>query len=603
MGLTMVGASVLVIALTAYLLLTFQQGERVKQLRVQGASIARILADIPLSDLRSRRQDHGPLRMLQLGQDPAAFAYAVVVDQSGTVLNGVNSPGVELDRLPRESPAGSWSGERTLRLDGLERDVLEFYAPVVGEEDRLGAVRIGFFEPTRGFSAGQIPLLATMALTIFALTPLFYVLVRRETKQIHVVTDEIASRINSGSFNACTIEATGDLRDFVERFNRFSDLARSKINSLSQNNRELLASQKLLSYRKTRIEGVLAALPEAVLILAEDGRVSFANERVRALLDVDPADIINRAPSEWCRHESALEFLSCFETASTSKIFADTVRLSRLPADKKLTIKAYPLFAPQDPGTIFGRLIVIRDVTKESLAEEGSKNFVTHVCHELKTPLNTLALYAEALLGEQGHDEAFRTEAFNVINDEVERLAGLIDNMLNISRIESGNLTIDKQRVRLPDLLRDAGSQASSGSEAKGLRLTVDVPADLSPVAVDKELLRIAINNLLTNAIKYTPTGGTIGLTASESSAAIEIRVSDSGIGIRPEDKDRIFDKFYRSESDDVQKVGGHGLGLALARDIVELHHGQLSVASEPGKGSTFQITLWKDSALLKQAV
>jgi len=604
LGLTMIGASVIVIALTAYLLLSFQRTERVDQLRGQGASIARILADVPFADLRSRRQDHGPLRMLQLGQDATLFAYAMVVDQGGKVLNGVNSSGIDLDRIPVDSPLGSWSGERAFRLDTLNRDVMEFYAPVVDAEDLVGAVRIGYFVPALGFSAGQLPLIATMALIIFTLTPLFYFIVRRETRQIHVVNEEIASRINSGSFNACTVEATGDLRDFVQRFNRFSDLARSRIDQLSKVNSDLLASQKLLGYKKTRIESVLTAIPEALLILAEDGRVSFANERVRSLLDVEPADIINRVPSEWCRDEEALEFLRCFETASTSRYFADTVHLTKPSAEKKkLTIKAYPLFAPQDPDTIFGRLIVVRDVTKESLVDEGRKNFVAHVCHELKTPLNTLSLYAEALLGDQGSDDAFRTEAYNVINDEVERLASLIDNMLNISKIEMGNIKVEKQRVRLADLLRDAYTHATSSGEAKNLKLTLDVPAELSPVAVDKELLRIAINNLLTNAIKYTPAGGQICLAASETDVAIEIRVSDTGIGIGPEDKDRIFEKFYRATGAEVQKVRGHGLGLALVREIVELHHGQISVNSDHGKGSTFLISLWKDSALLKQAI
>jgi len=125
----------------------------------------------------------------------------------------------------------------------------------------------------------------------------------------------------------------------------------------------------------------------------------------------------------------------------------------------------------------------------------------------------------------------------------------------------------------------------------------------LSPVAVDKDLLRVAINNLLTNAIKYNRPGGEVTLAAEESDEAISIVVKDTGVGIDEGDVDRIFDKFFRSDCESVRKTSGHGLGLALARQIVELHHGTLSVSSVPGEGSEFVIELRKEPGLVKQAI
>lgn len=604
LGLTMILATIAVIGITVYLSLDLRKNEQVENLRSQGASISRILADVPFSELRSRQQDHGPLRMLQLGQDSDEFAYAVVVNGDGQVLNAVNSPAVDVTSVVAGVTAGPWFGEREVTVTANGRRVLEFFAPALEEEEVVGSVRIGYFLPTFGLAPGQMPFIASIALTIFLLTPLFYFMVRREIRPIHAVNEEIANHMSDGEFNSCTIEATGELREFIDRFNGFMELARGKIESLERDNTELVASQKLLGYRKLRIEAVLKAIPEAILILGEDGTVSYANDMVKSLLMVEPGNILHKSPSEWCTHEEALSFLSRFEKRSTSNLYSETLRLtSPVDAQRKLSIKAYPLFSPQDPDVIFGRLVILRDVTRDALAEEGRGNFIAHVSHELKTPLNTLALYAEALQGGQSDDDAFRVEAYNVINDEVERLGALVDNLLSITKIEMGSLKIDKQRVRLHDLLRDAFRHVTHSGKDKNLDFQLDVPAELSTVAVDKDLLRIAINNIVGNAIKYTPAGGRIALSASETDTAIEIRVTDTGIGIAPEDSDKIFEKFYRSERDEVREIGGHGLGLPLAKEIVELHRGQISVASQPGKGSQFLIRLWKDRALMKQAV
>jgi len=153
------------------------------------------------------------------------------------------------------------------------------------------------------------------------------------------------------------------------------------------------------------------------------------------------------------------------------------------------------------------------------------------------------------------------------------------------------------------DLLEDAFDNVSrSGREAK-LDFKLELPDDISPVSVDKELLRIAINNLLTNAIKYNNAGGTVMLRAEETADAITICVKDDGIGIDVKDQEHIFSKFYRSEDDEVRNRTGHGLGLALAQDIVHLHHGELRVVSEPGAGAEFIIELSKDSGLLQKAI
>ena len=252
---------------------------------------------------------------------------------------------------------------------------------------------------------------------------------------------------------------------------------------------------------------------------------------------------------------------------------------------------------------VFGTLVVFRDVTLETLAKQSRGEFVAHVAHELKTPLNVLAMYSEALAGQDGESLDTRIEAVNIIRDEVERLSTLINNLLSITKMEMGSMSLNRNRVKLRDLLQDSFNTASRNSAAQGLNFHLDLPKEMSAVSADKDLLRIAINNLLTNAVKYNIPHGHVTLFAEETEATIRIGVRDSGIGIAPAEQQRIYEKFYRSNDDAVRGKSGHGLGLALTKDIVTLHHGELRLDSTPGEGTEFIIELKKEANFLQQAI
>jgi signal transduction histidine kinase len=179
----------------------------------------------------------------------------------------------------------------------------------------------------------------------------------------------------------------------------------------------------------------------------------------------------------------------------------------------------------------------------------------------------------------------------------------LINNILNLTKIEIGSVNINRSRVKLKDLLQDAFDACVRSDRADNLEFKLDLPAEISPVAVDKELMRIAINNLLTNAIKYNNPGGIVSLSAEETESTVRIFVKDTGLGIDGVELDRIFEKFYRADNKEVRKRVGHGMGLALSREIIQLHQGILSVNSTPGEGSEFTIEFRKETDLLKQAV
>ena len=226
---------------------------------------------------------------------------------------------------------------------------------------------------------------------------------------------------------------------------------------------------------------------------------------------------------------------------------------------------------------------------------------MSHVAHELKTPLSTLAMYTETLVGKEGGSEEFRVEACSVIQDEVERLSSMISTLLSIARIESGQVSLERQRVRPDEFLRDTLDAASRIGARANLQLKAEISRDLSPIFIDKGLMRVVLNNLLTNAIKYNHEDGEVVLSAEETTDAFIIRVRDTGLGITPEDAERIFDKFFRSEAPPISSVEGHGLGLSLAKQIVELHGGEIRLESSPGEGSEFSIMLHKTPALIRE--
>jgi signal transduction histidine kinase len=199
-------------------------------------------------------------------------------------------------------------------------------------------------------------------------------------------------------------------------------------------------------------------------------------------------------------------------------------------------------------------------------------------------------------------NETYRVEAVNVIHDEVERLSTLINNLLAINQYELGGVVAQRKHVRLHELLEDAFQNAMQSSSDKDLEFDLDIPREMSLVSIDKDLFRIVINNLLTNAIKYSKPGGKVSLIATEDENSIEIRIIDEGYGIDPQDQAYIFDKFFRSSAESIRNQEGHGLGLALARQIILMHHGELSFTSQTDKGSEFVIRMERLEAQILDA-
>jgi signal transduction histidine kinase len=357
---------------------------------------------------------------------------------------------------------------------------------------------------------------------------------------------------------------------------------------------------KLLQYQLNRLYSVLEATPQGIIVLDEGGDTSYINQKARYWLGLNDDRNFSKRPSSWCEDKQMVEFFNQFNNRVTAVHFDKVLKFTPSVAkDKTMEIKAYPLYAANKEKSSAGLIFEIRDVSEATLAKKHRSEFVAHIAHELKTPLNVLAMYSEALQDVDEDDIEFRTEAVNVIFDEVERLSLLISNLLSLTQFEMGSMNIQRTRVRIGDFLEDVYDNITKMARGKDIKFSLEIPRDMSPITIDKGLMRIAVNNLLTNAIKYSRDGDSIALSAEESDQFIRIKVSDTGIGIALDEQDKIFDKFYRSEDDEARQASGHGLGLPLCKQIVQLHHGNIIVNSELGTGSEFIIEFNKSVGLV----
>ena len=384
--------------------------------------------------------------------------------------------------MPRFDRGERLDAPETARIvvaDGGD-EFIEVSAPLNHSALPGGHVRLGYFRPRAGFAVDELPFLASLALAVFLLTPIFYFLARKETRPIRRIAAELAMLVDGRPVAPLQLKTGGAVGEFVGHFNRFAEVTQSRLNTLDAENTRLLTSGKLFSYQRQRLERVLEALPDVVLLLDETGTVIFANGKLRGLLDVAPEEVLGRRPDEWCKDRKIVDFIQRSEGKVLSRQLAQTLDFTPegMP-NKVFAVRVWPLLAAQSGGAATGKLLVFRDVTTEHLAARSRGEFVGHLAHELKTPLNVLAMYSEQLQGGGGADENARIEAVNAINDEVHRLAALIDNLLNITRIEMGSLKLERQRVNLKDLLQDAFNHVARSGRERALKFVLEVPENI----------------------------------------------------------------------------------------------------------------------------
>jgi len=586
-GIILIACALATIIAVVTLLVFRQQTSQSAQIRIKGVGLAKALSTVPMALLKDG-QHAGVLGALLAYHDDGNFAYAALGDSRGRILAEVAGRGSMTPAIPLPASAEDGFGERQLPATGSTAELREFYGPLADRSLGTVFVRVGFYQPRYAVLARDISFLAMLALAMFLVVPVIYIVIKREVRPLAALSMQLRSLAAPARRDRTD---SGDMRELIANMQDYLSQAGARVAQLEQLALNTTADNRLLQYGSKKLNAALQSLPDGLLMLDPSGDVTFASGKVEPLLGIPMERIVGQPVDSWCCDPALRALLGRYSGDLRDNARSHAIAFAPLNVEgRQLHASAQPLSGGH--GTMsFGTLVVLRDVTREHLARQAGNDFVAHVSHELKSPLNVIGMYAEMLA--DSDDESLRVESLNVIQDEIERMNALVGNLLNVSKLETGSMSPERNRVRLDDLLRDAYDQALPRAEGKQLRVLLDLPRELEAVAIDKDLFRIALNNLLTNAIKYNRPGGSVTLAARNEDNEIVISVRDTGIGIAPADQGRIFDKFYRvSEGDAPVKRGGHGLGLYLAAQIVELHHGRIVLDSEPDVGSTFSIHL-----------
>ncbi|MBM3264901.1 MAG: PAS domain-containing protein [candidate division Zixibacteria bacterium] len=347
-----------------------------------------------------------------------------------------------------------------------------------------------------------------------------------------------------------------------------------------------------LTEEKVRLEAVLSAMTEGVMVTGADGRIIHVNPALTRMMRVD-IPYLHIRPIEMIRNadlQAAVD--ATLDTAAKGATGQET-ELSFSFYDQ--TFQVYMTAVGSHP-VYHGLVAVFHDVTELRRLEQVRRDFVANVSHELRTPLTSIKGYAETLLDGALEDETVTRKFVDSIHSHAARLQALVEDLLQLSRIESGRLEIRFRPCALDRLARQVAASFEDRMLRKRLVLTFDFPT-LPSVSGDEELIELALFNLLDNAVKYTPEGGSIVLMGYQEERGVVLTVTDTGVGIPSEALSRIFERFFRVDRSRSREEGGTGLGLSIVRHTMEMLHGRVWVESELGVGSTFFIALpvWRE--------
>lgn len=338
-----------------------------------------------------------------------------------------------------------------------------------------------------------------------------------------------------------------------------------------------------LSSEDELLAAVLTGMEDGILVLRANGRLLLANAPAHRLLALaqgaaeKPLSDSLRVPALLDAAQAALA-----GRATSFELF------NPAGAGRTLVGRAAPLAGRGDAAAV----IVLQNVTEIRRLEAMRRDFVASASHELRTPVAAIRGYAETLASGALEDREAASRFVSGLTRQAERLSSLVDDLLDLSRVESGSMRLQPEPVAAGAFLARLAASAEERAAAKDLRLTVD-PVDASLEAlVDPKGLELVIGNLLDNAIKYTPAGGSVRLGAQRLEGAVRIEVRDTGPGIEPRHQARIFERFYRADAGRARDVGGTGLGLAIAKHVAQQSGGDVGVESRPGAGSCFWIRL-----------
>ena len=522
-----------------------------------------------------------------------------VIDKSGRALAD-SAPAAELterDFSPEVQQAfSSGEGEFTRRSAALNRDVV--YRAVRYDPPGGAPVVIRMALPLVQLDASLADLrrrllLASLVILLVGAAALF-VFFQSFAERVERLR-QYALRLAQGDFRPAPAEESKDeLAEVTKALNQTAAWMDRTIHSLSG--------------ERNRSSAILRSMVEGVAVIDADEKLVFSNHAFSEILSLDFARSEGRPMIEVLRNS---ELLGLIRRALRGEEGIQSDIAMGIVQQRSFSVTAAPVkpleIAPDLPGKVnsahtptignpSGAVVVLHDVTELRRLERVRQDFVANVSHEFKTPLTAIQGFAETLLSGAIDDPQNNRRFLGIIREHASRLARLTDDLLRLARIEAGKLEVQLLPVNVLDLVTGCAETASLKADQKQISIEVDLPEEIPPLRGDAGLLRDVLQNLIDNAIQYTPPGGRIHVSALAKEHEIVITVADTGIGIPLADQERIFERFYRVDAARSREAGGTGLGLSIAKHIVEVHGGRLWVQSEIGAGSQFSFSIPRTS-------
>ncbi len=344
--------------------------------------------------------------------------------------------------------------------------------------------------------------------------------------------------------------------------------------------------------RRATLDSVMLSLVDGLILIDRSGKITYVNPRAEEMLGLDAADLLGLDIPAIDRYLAG----KMADTAHAQKSLAETAKDLEGNPSVELTLTGRTLQAQffaidAAGGNRLGIGLMLRDITRDKELDQMKSQLLATVSHELRTPLASIKGFATTLLREDVEwDEATEREFLSIINEESDRLSELIGNLLEMSQAEAGMLSVEPEPMELGPVVLQTAAEYQALTRDHEFRTHLREP--LPRVLADRRRARQVLRNLVDNAVKYSPAGGPVTISADVAGNSVHVSVTDEGLGIAPEHLEHIFDRFYQVDSASTRKVGGSGLGLSICKAIVEAHGGHLSVESQPGRGSTFRFTL-----------
>lgn len=442
----------------------------------------------------------------------------------------------------------------------------------------------------------MIKLIKDIVLTsdfIFSLILLGFILVvtllllenRRDNIRLKQINQKIKDLIAGDYSQVLDMQGSSEITNITNNLNDLSEVIR-----LTQEN---------LEQESKRLHSILSYMTDGVLATNRRGKITMINDMAKKQLDVQKEEVLNK---------SILELLKIADEYELRDLITQIPELmidSQDANGEYLSLRVRFALVRRESGFISGLVAVLHDTTEQEKEERERRLFVSNVSHELRTPLTSVKSYLEAL-DEGALSEPVAPDFIKVSLDETNRMMRMVTDLLHLSRIDNATSHLDVELINFTAFITfilNRFDQIRGQDEEKKYELVRDYPITSVWIEIDTDKMTQVIDNILNNAIKYSPDGGKITVTMKTTDDQMILSISDQGLGIPKQDLPRIFDRFYRVDRARSRAQGGTGLGLAIAKEIIKQHKGFIWAKSEYGKGSTFTIVLPYDKDAVKEEV